>query len=71
MKRHVSALATPRRFKTWAMVLLAVYPLLVVLAAACPFGSTFDSHHHTHERLVLFFASRPTSDFSLDLQEDA
>ncbi len=48
MKRHVSVLAIPRRFKTWATVLLAVYPLLVMLAAACPLAPTSDSHHHAH-----------------------
>jgi hypothetical protein len=48
-KRPVSALATFRRFKAWATVLLAVYSLLVVLAAACPLDLAFDAHDHAHE----------------------
>lgn len=42
-----------RRLKTGATVLLAVYALLMALAAACPLGPTFDSHHqaHAHDHL--------------------
>src|SRR5689334_39304 len=49
MKRHVSALATLRRFRAWTTVLLVVYPLLVVLAAACPLDLAFDAQDHAHE----------------------
>jgi hypothetical protein len=48
MERHVIASNLSRQFKTTAIVLLAVYALLVLLAAACPLGSTFDSHHQAH-----------------------
>lgn len=35
-----------QRVKAWATVVLTVYPLLVVLAAACPVGLPVNADHH-------------------------
>ena len=46
--RHVNASDTSRRFNAWALVLLAIYAVLVVLAAACPLDHALDIHHSAH-----------------------